>query len=265
MPGRFPKKRFSQVFLADKKYVKRIIDKLEITSDDTIIEIGSGRGTLTELIAKTGARLYSFEIDRDLIDVLEKKFAPYENVTIINQNFLETDPKKYFDGKFKLIGNIPYDITSPLLDWMIQYQDLISLGVLTTQKELAQRISSSSGSKNWAPISIFCQCAFDVQLVFDIPPKAFYPPPKIYSSTMVFKPEKSDGDYQIKDRAFFEKIVRQSFLHRRKQLVNNLSKLPEIEKDRIEKILEELNLKRNCRAEQIDINSFIRLSELLNS
>lgn len=262
MPGRYPKKRFSQVFLADKKIVRKIVDLLEITHDDTIFEIGSGRGTLTELIAKTGAKLFSFEIDRDLIDNLEKKFKTFEDVSIINRNFLETRPGEYFDGEFKLIGNIPYDITSPLLDWMIQYQELISLAVITTQKELAQRISSGPGSKNWAPISIFCQCAFDVRSVIDIPPKAFYPPPKIFSSTLVFRPGEK---YQINDKSFFEKIVRQSFLHRRKQLVNNLSLLPEIEKNRLEDILTKLNLDRNCRAEQINIESFIRLAERLKS
>ncbi len=262
MPGRYPKKRFSQIFLADKKIVRKIIDLLEITRDDTIFEIGSGRGTLTELIAKTGAKLFSFEIDRDLIDNLEKKFKTFEDVSIINRDFLETEPGDYLDGKFKLIGNIPYDITSPLLDWMIQYQELISLAVITTQKELAQRISSEPGSKNWAPISIFCQCAFDVRSVIDIPPKAFYPPPKIFSSTLVFRPGEK---YQINDKAFFEKIIRQSFLHRRKQLVNNLSQLPEIDKNRLIDILTELNLEKNCRAEQINIESFIRLAERLKS
>ena len=262
MPGRYPKKRFSQVFLADKKIVRKIVDLLEITGDDTIFEIGSGRGTLTELIAKTGAKLFSFEIDRDLIDNLEKKFKTFEDVSIINRDFLETEPGDYLDGKFKLIGNIPYDITSPLLDWMIQYQELISLAVITTQKELAQRISSEPGSKNWAPISIFCQCAFDVRSVIDIPPKAFYPPPKIFSSTLVFRPGEK---YQINDKAFFEKIIRQSFLHRRKQLVNNLSQLPEIDKNRLIDILTELNLEKNCRAEQINIESFFRLAECLKS
>ncbi len=262
MPGRYPKKRFSQVFLADKKVVRNIVNLLEINSADTVFEIGSGRGTLTELIAATGAKLFSFEIDRDLIENLEKKFQNYENVSIINQNFLETEPGKYFDGKFKLIGNIPYDITSPLLDWMIQYQKQISLAVITTQKELAQRIASKPGSKGWAPISIFCQCAFDVQSVFDIPPKAFFPPPKIFSSTMTFRPREN---YQISDRVYFEKIVRQSFLHRRKQLVNNLTQLPEIDKNRLGDVLSALNLENNCRAEQISIEDFIRLAESLKS
>ena len=262
MPGRYPKKRFSQVFLADKKIVRKIVELLEITGDDTVFEIGSGRGTLTELIAGTGARLFSFEIDRDLINNLEKKFNESENVAIINRDFLETEPARYSDGKFKLIGNIPYDITSPLLDWMIRYQELIVQAVITTQKEMAQRISSEPGSKNWAPISIFCQCAFDVQSVIDIPPKAFYPPPKVFSSTLIFKPREK---YRIDDRDYFEKIVRQSFLHRRKQLVNNLSLLSGIDKNRLEGILDQLNLDRNCRAEQISIESFMQLAELLKS
>jgi len=260
MSQHYPKKRFSQVFLADKNMVRRMVGLLDAGANDTIFEIGSGRGTLTELIAATGARLFSFEIDRDLIDNLKNKFLKFDKVSIINKDFLETDPAAYYNGRFKLIGNIPYDITSPLLDWMIQYQNLIELAVITTQKELGQRISSGPGSKNWAPISIFCQAIFDVEIALTIPPEAFFPPPKIFSSALVFRPT---NKYVINDKIGFEKIVRQSFLFRRKKLTNNLGLLPGMEKEDIEKRLTELGLDKNCRAEQLSIEDFIRLSNKL--
>jgi len=256
----YPKKRYSQVFLADKKVVQQIVELLEIKSDDTIFEVGSGRGTLTEPIAATGARLFSFEIDRDLITNLEDKFGLSENVRIINGDFLEVNPADYYGGKFKLIGNIPYDITSPLLDWMTRYRNLIELAVITTQKEMGQRISSGPGTKNWAPISIFCQSVFEIKSVMTIPPKAFFPPPKIFSSTLVFRPVEK---YIIENKTNFEKIVRQSFLFRRKILINNLTLLPGLDKKGIEKTMVEMGLDLNCRAEQLSIEDFISLSKRL--
>jgi 16S rRNA (adenine1518-N6/adenine1519-N6)-dimethyltransferase len=262
MSGPRPKKRFSQNFLADKNIAGKIIDCLDINHEDIIFEIGSGRGTLTSIIADKGARLYTFEIDRQLIDNLNNKFGVNENVVIVNRNFLDVDPTEYIDGKFKLIGNIPYDITSPLLDWMINYHTRITRAVITTQRELANRISASPGSRDWAPVSIFCQSFFRVKAAFNIPPKAFYPPPKVNSTTLIFEPVEK---YFIEDREYFELVVRNSFKHRRKFLVNNLSDLPAFEKETIAEIIKELGYDKKIRAEQLDIPDFINLANKLKS
>ncbi len=215
-----PKKRFSQNFLVDEVIASKIVDLLEIRKDDTILEIGTGRGILTQTMANMGARIYSFEIDRTLIEELDRKFKPSPNVKIVNQDFLKIEPGNYCSGGFKLIGNIPYDITSPVLEWMLKYRSRLTRAVITAQLELADRISSSPGSKNWAPIAIFCQCRFDIKKEMTISPKAFYPPPKVTSATLVFNPRE---EYQIADWGYFEKVVRLSFAHRRKLLANNLS------------------------------------------
>jgi len=260
--GSKPKKRFSQNFLADKNIAAAIVDLLEIQNTDVVFEIGSGRGTLTEIIAKSADWLYTFEIDRMLIDPLERKFKRYDNVEIVNVDFLKVRPADYHSGHFKLIGNIPYDITSPLLSWMTKYRHNISLAAITIQKEMAERLCSQPGNKSWAPISIFARCFFKIKNVMTIPPDAFYPRPKIYSATLVFTPKES---YEIENRKHFEDVVRLAFKHRRKYLTNNLSEIPGLDKTQLENILHKIGLNNKVRAEQLSIDNFILLSKEIKS
>ncbi len=235
---------------------------MELNPGERVMEIGSGRGTLTELIAEHDVDLITFEIDRQLMNNLNDKFGDNPKVTAVNEDFLNVEPGRYFDGEFKLIGNIPYDITSPLLDWIIKYRKQISRAVLTTQRELGERVASGPGSKNWAPLSIFCQCYFDIKLEFIIPPKAFYPPPKVYSSTLSMTPR---AEYEITDWRNFEEVVRAAFIHRRKQLVNNLAGLEGLDKGSIRGILGELGLEADVRAEAVSIQEFIDLAEKIKT
>lgn len=257
-----PKKRFSQNFLVDDGIAADIVSQLEIDKGDTIFEIGSGRGILTGMIAETGAKLYSFEIDRSLVRGLIPKFAGYKNVEIVNMDFLLVEPYEGLKEGIKLIGNIPYDITSPVMDWIVTHHRFINRAVITAQKELADRISSQPESKDWAPIAIFARCFFEIKTAFTVPPEAFYPKPKVYSSTMVFEPQER---YRIDNWDHFEKTVRQSFSHRRKLLTNNLSEIDGLEKDVLENILTEMGLKKTVRAEQLSIDHFIRVSRRIES
>nr|MBN2277512.1 ribosomal RNA small subunit methyltransferase A [candidate division Zixibacteria bacterium] len=248
--------------MADKKIADRIVALLDTTPDDVIFEIGSGRGTLTKLIAESGARVFSFELDRRLIDDLNKKFDNCENVRIVNGDFLRVEPGDYYSGKFKLIGNIPYDITSPLIDWIIRFRERIVRAVITTQKELGDRISSHPGSRDWAPIAVFCQCFFEIKTVMTIPPSAFYPPPRVISSALIFEPRTSP---EISDRETFELIVRRAFKQRRKLLVNNLDGFEGLDRKSVELILDSLGIDPKSRAEQLGIGDFIALSEAITS
>jgi len=252
------KKRFSQNFLVDPNIARQIVDLLEVETSDTIFEIGGGRGVLTGLIAETEAKLLCFEIDIDLADRLRSIYRNNDNVEIVNTDFLKVVPEFFHHGSFKLIGNIPYDITSPLIEWMVHYQPLIEKGVITMQREMAERIASGPGSKNWAPISIFTQCSFDLKIKMTIPPRAFSPRPKVQSSTVVFTP---DIKYEIDNPELFESIVRASFKQRRKLLKNNLSKMNELSDEQVEHIMQASGIGPLIRAEQLSIEHFIRLTE----
>jgi 16S rRNA (adenine1518-N6/adenine1519-N6)-dimethyltransferase len=258
MSGPRPKKRFSQNFLADKNIAAKIVSYLDLESTDVVFEIGSGRGTLTQIIGQSGARMFSFEIDNNLIEPLLKKFKTDSNIEIINADFLKTDPADYFNGNFKLIGNIPYDITSPLIDWMTRYRHKFTIAIITVQKELAERLCSNYGSKDWAPVSIFTQCFFEIKKLKTISPQAFYPPPKIHSTVLSFVPCEK---YEIENWPLFEKIVRQAFKHRRKLLINNLAEIPELDKKQLEPILSKIGLDSRIRAEQLSIENYIRLTQ----
>ncbi|UCD95550.1 MAG: ribosomal RNA small subunit methyltransferase A [Candidatus Zixiibacteriota bacterium] len=262
VPFKKPQKRFSQNFLTDPGIARKIVDQLGISPADTVFEIGGGRGILTSILAESGARLFSFEIDRSLAGELKEKFKDRDNVEIVNVDFLKVEPEQYQAGEFKLIGNIPYDITSPLFHWILKYRGLISRVVITTQRELAQRISSGPGGKNWAPISIFTQCHFKVRAVMTIPSGAFYPKPKVHSSTLLLNPS---AGYEIENWDNFEKIVRASFMHRRKLLVNNLSEAVALSKEELEAILVRVGLDKIVRAEQLSIEDFIRLAREFKS
>ena len=257
-----PKKRFSQNFLTDTNIARKIVGLLDIAESDTVFEIGPGRGMLTELVAKSGARLIAVEIDRTLIDDLKNKLGGYDNVTIVTADFLTVNPSDFVVGRFKLIGNIPYDITSPLLDWIVRYRNSLDRVVITMQKELAERIASGAGGKDWAPISIFTQLYYNLTKAMTIAPQAFYPKPKIYSTTLVLDPAER---YAIADHVFFEKVVRSAFSQRRKRLVNNLAGVLDIDKENLESVLTTLGWDVNIRAEQIDIAGFIRLADSLAS
>jgi len=260
--GSRPKKRFAQHFLADKNIARKIVDLLEITPEDKILEIGSGRGTLTGIIAAQAGALFTFEIDRDLMQNLEKKFRDNPRVGVIQKDFLKIAPEDYIDGPYKLIGNIPYDITSPLLEWITRHRKNLIRAVITSQKEFAERIAADPGTKNWAPLSIFCQSRFDIKVAFDISPKSFYPPPKINSSCLIIEPK---DKYDIPDDNLFESVVRQSFTQRRKQLVNNLGDHPGLTKDTVHNILNDLGLRQDIRAEHLSIQDFLNLTEKIKA
>ena len=257
-----PKKRFSQNFLVDHKIAERIVGLLDLSPDDAVFEIGPGRGVLTGLIAESGAKLYSFEIDTDLVYELESKFKDNPNVNIANFDFLIVEPYEGRHAGIKLIGNIPYDITSPIVDWITRHDKFIKRAVITAQKELGDRISSGPGSKNWAPISIFAQCFFNIRSMFTIPPGAFYPKPKVHSATLLFEPR---DPYIIEDWDFFEQVVRQSFKNRRKLLANNLAGLNDLEKSALEKIFQTAGLPQLSRAEQVTIDQFIEIARLIKT
>jgi 16S rRNA (adenine1518-N6/adenine1519-N6)-dimethyltransferase len=260
MPGYRAKKRLGQNFLKTQTVVDRVVSQIDASPDDSIIEIGPGRGALTLPLAESGATVHAVEYDRDLLGYLESLLSRFKNVHLHHQDFLEFEPDTAGVKRFKLIGNLPYNITTPTIDWCLGYRDRIEVAVLMVQKELGARISGKPGSRNWSPLALFTQLVFEVEPCFDVSPQHFRPVPNVYSSVLRLTPRPAElGKYTPE----LDRVVRSSFRHRRKQLVNNL--VPDLVPDAAaaREILAELDLDLKIRAEMLTLDQFLKLTSHL--
>jgi len=256
------KKRLGQNFLVNEEVVARILDLIDAGTRDTVVEIGPGRGALTGSLADSAHKLYAVEFDRDLAPRLKDRFAENTNVTILQQDFLKAAPDDFGDGRLYVVGNIPYNITSPVIDWLCEHSSRIEGAVLMVQREVARRICSKPGVKDWSPMAIFVQIAFRAQVAFDVPAEDFDPPPKVHSSviqmTSVDSPKADLPDN-------FVEVVRAAFAQRRKLLVNNLVPALISDSEYVESMMGKLGLDRKARAEQVTVEQFVQLARRLQS
>jgi 16S rRNA (adenine1518-N6/adenine1519-N6)-dimethyltransferase len=243
--------------LIDDTVVDRIASLCELKRDDTVVEVGPGHGQLTVRLAASKAAVVAVEFDRDLIDSLKASVADRSNVTIVNEDFLRFVPQA---ERFVLAGNIPYNLTSPIIDWCLKYRDRIERAVLMVQKELAERICGSPGSKAWSPLSIMTQLSFDASEGFDVPPESFSPPPRVISTVIRLTPHAAP---EIEDLGPLRKVLRAAFAHRRKILTNNLTSGLHLSAASARVLLETMHLPSDIRAEQLSIDQFLSLTEHL--
>jgi len=255
-----PKKRLGQHFLKSPDIVRKIIDLVCPQAGQTIVEIGPGRGALTLPLVESGAEVVAVEFDRDAAQYLIRRSAKQSNLQVVNQDFLKFEPDRLGLTEFTLVGNLPFNITSPVIDWAISHRSMIERACFMVQKEMAARLSAAPSSKDWSPLSIFTQLHFEVVHCFDVAPEHFQPRPKVTSTVITLTPKEK---IMIKRSAQFEKVVRTSFRHRRKLLVNNL--VPDIipQAQVAREVLHELGLPENCRAEQLTTAQFLTLTERL--
>ncbi|MBX7151546.1 16S rRNA (adenine(1518)-N(6)/adenine(1519)-N(6))-dimethyltransferase RsmA [bacterium] len=249
-----PKKRLSQNFLIDKNIVKKIVTSSGIHAGDTVVEIGCGQGALTEMLIEKASRLYGIEYDTQLIPTLNEKFGSKETFRLIQDNVLEFDWDRIDAPNFKVIGNLPYHITSPIIFKIIDKRDHIETFTMMIQKEVAQRIVAAPSSKVYGILSVFCQFHADCKKLFDVPPTAFFPRPKVYSSIvqMKFRPFVVEvSNYEI-----FRTVVRQSFNQRRKMMRNSLAEL-------IQNKAIHFDFER--RPETLSVREFVELSNTIAS
>lgn len=254
------KKRLGQHFLKSPETVHKILEVIHPKRGQAIIEIGPGRGALTLSLAQSGAQVVAVEFDRDVTRYLNKLVRDYDNVTVVNRDFLTFEPDSIGFTRFTLVGNLPFNITSPVIEWAINHRSMIEHVCLMVQKEMASRLSASPKSKTWSPLSIFTQLHFTVVDCFDVAPEHFHPKPKVTSAVIKLTPKKKA---YIEHFAQFEKVVRASFRRRRKLLVNNLVpdiiSQPQIAHD----ILGELGLSEKSRAEELSTKQFLKLTDRL--
>ena len=263
-----PRKRLGQSFLMEQNVIRNISAIAQVTKKDIVVEIGAGIGVLTEDLAQTAAKLIAVELDDQLVEVLKDKLLKYDNVQIYSGDILKFDFGAIVrDGeqKIKVIGNVPYNISSPVLFHLLSFRKIIDSFVLMLQKEVIQRLVASPGGKDYGVPSVILQMFASVEKVLDVPAGCFYPRPKVESS--VIKGFFLKRPFvELADEEFFIRLVRDAFAQRRKMLINNLkkSKLLEGFSDvDLQEALDAAGIDGQRRGETLSVEEFGLLSYIL--
>lgn len=265
------KKSLGQNFLTRPQILKDIVAAADISEEDDVIEVGPGIGALTEQLARHAHHVLAFEIDENLLDVLDETLDPYKNVTIINADILKVNLPKVvaenLDGKhtLKVVANLPYYITTPILKGLLQSTLPLDQIVVMMQKEVADRLNAVPGTKPYGSLSVAVQLDLNVNIEFDVPKEAFMPRPKV-DSAIVKLTHREPRKVQPYSKDAFYKTVHGCFAHRRKTLWNNLMGIYGKEEDtkaRLTAVLEKLDINPGVRPERLTVDDFVRLTNEL--
>ena len=255
------KKKYGQNFLNNKdEILNKIIEVSNINNNDEILEIGPGQGALTSLLVERVKKITCVEIDKDLENTLRKKFSSKENYTLVMGDVLEVDLKKYINQGTKVVANIPYYITSPIINKIIENKDLIDEAYIMVQKEVGERICAKSG-KERGILTLAVEYYGESEYLFTIPREFFNPIPNVDSAFISIKFYKDDRYKNKISEDLFFKYVKAAFSNKRKNIVNNLVTLG-YSKDKIKEILNQIEVSENERAENISIDKFIELIKI---
>lgn len=255
------KRAFGQNFLVDGSFIDKIVTALDLTSDDSVIEIGAGRGALTEALLDSGSNVIAIEIDRDLLPVLRVRFGDRSNFTLVDADALKVDfPSLFNDNTIappaKVVGNLPYNISTAILQRLIDDRSLFSHAVLMLQREVVDRISASPGESERGFYTVMTESAFEVVKLFDVPPSAFSPRPKVWSSVISLRPKpKSEGDDPK-----FRRLISTAFIQKRKTILNNLRQYS----PNAESALDHAGIDPRRRSETLTLDEWFSLFEKLN-
>lgn len=262
-------KTLGQNFLIDKNVLNKIVLASELNENSCVLEIGPGAGTLTRRLAETGARCTAVEIDKALLPILGETLAGFDNFNLINSDILKVDLKKLikdeFDNKpFHVIANLPYYITTPIIMQILESRLPVVSMTLMVQKEVADRMCATCGSKEYGALSVAVQYYTIPTVICRAEPHCFIPQPKVASSVVHLKVS-ATPTVTVSDEKKFFAIVKSSFGQRRKTLLNALSKSPyfSANKDSVRSALVQMGVDENIRGEKLSISQFAKLSELL--
>ena len=263
-------KKFGQNFLIDTHVLEKIIRAANITKDDFIIEIGPGIGTMTQYLCEAAREVVAVEIDKNLIPILENDtLAEYDNVTVINEDILKVDLNKLVQERnsgrpVKIVANLPYYITTPIIMGLFEKETPIENITVMVQKEVADRMQTGPGSKDYGALSLAVQYYSEPYIVANVPPNCFMPRPKVGSAVIQLK-RHAEPPVQVDDSKLMFKLIRASFNQRRKTLQNGLNNSSELDfsKERIAEAIEAIGLQPSIRGEKLSLEEFAELANEL--
>jgi 16S rRNA (adenine1518-N6/adenine1519-N6)-dimethyltransferase len=251
-----------QHFLRDLNVVKTIVAAAELKPTDTTLEIGPGRGVLTGKLLGRGGRLTAVELDTVMARELEQRFKGCERFKLVHGDILKTDLGALFDpkdGPIKILGNLPYSITSPIFEKLMSWTGW-EVGVFLIQKEVAERIASRPGSRTYGILTLAVQIFADVEILCQVKPGAFNPPPKVTSSVIRLR-RKKQADISLDRIPDFFDLVHGAFAHRRKTISNSLAMHAHVARATVEKWLEGRGVSPSVRAETLGVADFAKLAD----
>ncbi len=253
------KKMYGQNFIIDENIINNIITKADIDKDTLVIEIGPGAGSLTYGLSKYAKNVLCYEIDTTLKELLGDNLKDLNNVEIIFKDFLKANVldyiKKYDYKKLYVVANLPYYITTPIIIKLIEDQIPVDKIVVMVQKEVGDRFKAKPNSKEYNSLSIYLNYYFDVKKILDVSRNIFIPKPNVDSIVVEFS--KKENLYKLNDKQLFFKLVKDSFVQKRKTIKNNLNRY---NLDKVEEVLKKYNFNLSTRAEQLPIEVFVDIS-----
>ena len=263
--GLFPRKRWGQHFLVDRNILDKVIRTAEVEKGDIILEVGPGLGEMTLALARQAKKVIAVEIDSKLVAILEKKMRGHPNVEVVKSDILKVDFDQFLKKEghpIKVVANLPYQISTPLLFHFIESKDVFSTFTLMLQREVAERMAAPPGRKEYGPLSIFIQLSFDLTIRFFIKPSAFFPPPKV-DSALVHMVWREEPLVETNDEEWFKRVVKACFGYRRKTLVNALKHSELVLPESMELKMKGIGIDPQRRPETLTIQEFAALANAL--
>jgi 16S rRNA (adenine1518-N6/adenine1519-N6)-dimethyltransferase len=262
-------KKFGQNFLIDTHVLDKIIRSAGITKDDFVIEIGPGIGTMTQYLAAAAREVTAIEIDKALIPILEDTLSGYDNVTVLNEDVLKVDICRLVEEKnggrpVKVVANLPYYITTPIIMGLFENHVPLESITIMVQKEVADRMKTGPGSKDYGALSLAVQYYAEPELIANVPPNCFMPRPRV-GSAVIRLVRHAEPPVQVEDEEFMFRLIRASFNQRRKTLINGLNNSPDlnVSKESAAQALEDMGLAPGIRGEALTLQQFAELSNRL--
>ena len=279
--GISPNKRFGQNFLIDQNTLLSIPNIAELNENDVVLEIGTGTGGLTRLLADRSRHVFTVEVDRKLFEMASDILKLYKNVTIINADILKTKhelnpdiPSKMLNwlrehdqSHIKVVSNLPYNISTPVIINLLEGNLPIKLMVLMLQKEITERMAAMPGTREYGILSIITQLFSEVKVVKTLSPGVFWPRPEVYSALVKISVNKEKYEGRITDYSFFKIIIHAIFTSRRKTLLNSLEqvKLHNMSRERMKRVIEGMQLDERVRGETLSLDQLINFSESVSN